>query len=110
LYIGPRVVDQYLEDSVVAFHAEYLDEVIAAEQGDLTEGEGPPGSAAQGATPRSQRSRVSAYKEERQIVKKAIAIKLLKSKSARRVAIKALQNKKVRGIVVNLAKRRVLGR
>jgi hypothetical protein len=43
-------------------------------------------------------------------VKKAIAIKLLKSKSTRRVAIKALQNKKVRGIVVNLAKRRVLGR
>ena len=41
-------------------------------------------------------------------MKKAIAIKLLKSKSARRVAIKALQNKKVRGIVVNLAKRRVL--
>ena len=25
--------------SVVAFHAEYLDEVIVAEQGDLTEGE-----------------------------------------------------------------------
>jgi hypothetical protein len=96
---------------VVAFHAEYLDEVIVAEQGDLTEGEGgPPGSAAQGATPRSQRSRIRAYKEERQIVKKAIAIKLLKSKSARRVAIKALQNKKVRRIVINQAKRRVLGR
>ena len=43
-------------------------------------------------------------------MKKAIAIKLLKSKSARKVAIRALQNKKVRGIVVNLAKRRVLGR
>jgi hypothetical protein len=43
-------------------------------------------------------------------VKKAIAIKLLKSKSARKVAIKALQNQKVRRIVVNQAKRRMLGR
>lgn len=43
-------------------------------------------------------------------MKKAIAIKLLKSKSARKVAIKALQNKKVRRIVVNQAKRRVFGR
>ena len=43
-------------------------------------------------------------------MKKAIAIKLLKSKSARKVAIKALQNKKVRRIVVNQAKRWVLGR
>jgi hypothetical protein len=43
-------------------------------------------------------------------VKKAIALKLLKSKTARKVAIKALQNKKVRQIVVNQAKRRVLGR
>ncbi len=43
-------------------------------------------------------------------MKKAIALKLLKSKTARKVAIKALQNKKVRQIVVNQAKRRVLGR
>jgi len=43
-------------------------------------------------------------------MKKAIALKLLKSKSARKVAIKALQNKKVRQIVVNQAKRRVLGK
>jgi len=43
-------------------------------------------------------------------MKKAIALRLLKSKKARNVAIKALQNKKVRQIVVNQAKRRVLGR
>lgn len=43
-------------------------------------------------------------------MKKAIAIKLLKSKTARNVAIKALKNKKVRKIVVNQARRRVLGR
>jgi hypothetical protein len=43
-------------------------------------------------------------------MKKAIAIKLLKSKTARKVAIKALQNKKVRQIVVTQAKRRVLGK
>jgi DNA topoisomerase I len=33
------VVDHYLEGSVVAYHGERLEEVIAAEQGDLTEGE-----------------------------------------------------------------------
>jgi DNA topoisomerase-1 len=38
-YISPRVIDHYLEGSVVAYHAEHLDEVIAAEQGDLTVGE-----------------------------------------------------------------------
>ena len=43
-------------------------------------------------------------------MKKAIAIKLLKSKTARKVAIKALQNKKVRKIAVDVAKRRVRGK
>jgi len=38
-YISPRVIDHYLEGSVVAYHAEHLDEVIAAGQGDLTDGE-----------------------------------------------------------------------
>src|SRR5918993_5225350 len=38
-YISPRVIDHYMEGSVVAYHAEHLEEVIAAEQGDLTEGE-----------------------------------------------------------------------
>jgi DNA topoisomerase-1 len=38
-YISPRVIDHYLEGSVVAYHAEHLDEVIAADQGDLTGGE-----------------------------------------------------------------------
>ena len=39
LYVSPRVIDHYLEGSVVAYHAEHLDEIIAAEQGDLTDGE-----------------------------------------------------------------------
>jgi hypothetical protein len=43
-------------------------------------------------------------------MKKAIAIKLIKSKTARRVAVKGLKNPKVRKIVVNQAKRRVLGK
>ena len=43
-------------------------------------------------------------------MKKAIVLKLIKSKTARQVAVKALQNKKVRKIVVNQAKRRVLGK
>jgi hypothetical protein len=43
-------------------------------------------------------------------VKKAIALKLIKSKTARHVALKALQNKRVRKIVVNQAKRKVFGK
>lgn len=38
-YISPRVIDHYLEGSVVAYHGGRLEEVIAAEQGDLTEEE-----------------------------------------------------------------------
>ena len=43
-------------------------------------------------------------------MKKAIAIKLIKSKTASRVAVKAMMNPKVRRIVVDQARRRVLGR
>ena len=43
-------------------------------------------------------------------MKKAIAIKLIKSKTARRVAVKAMMNPRVRKIVVNQAKRRVMGK
>ena len=43
-------------------------------------------------------------------MKKAIVLKLIKSKTARQVAVKALQNKKVRKIIANQAKRRVLGK
>ena len=38
-YISPRVIDHYLKGSVVAYHADHLEEVMAAEQGDLTYGE-----------------------------------------------------------------------
>ena len=38
-YVSPRVVDHYLEGSVIARQAERLEEVILAEQGDLTEDE-----------------------------------------------------------------------
>jgi DNA topoisomerase-1 len=38
-YISPRVIDHYLEGSVVAYYGERLEGVIAAEQGGLTEGE-----------------------------------------------------------------------
>ncbi len=43
-------------------------------------------------------------------MKKAIVIKLIKSKTARHVAVKALKNPKVRKIVVDQAKRRVIGK
>ena len=35
-YISPRVLDHYMEGSVVAYSGERMEEVIAAEQGDLT--------------------------------------------------------------------------
>ena len=38
-YVSPRIVDHYLEGSVVAYHGGQIEEVIAAEQGDLTEDE-----------------------------------------------------------------------
>ena len=38
-YISPRVIDHYLEGSVVAYSGEHVEEIIAAEQGDLTEDE-----------------------------------------------------------------------
>lgn len=38
-YVSPRVVDHYLEGSMVAYHGGRIEEVIAAEQGDLTEDE-----------------------------------------------------------------------
>jgi DNA topoisomerase-1 len=38
-YVSPRVIDHYLEGSVIAYYSERIEEIIAAEQGDLTEGE-----------------------------------------------------------------------
>jgi DNA topoisomerase-1 len=38
-YISPRVIDHYMEGSVVAFYGERLEEIIAAEQGGVTEAE-----------------------------------------------------------------------
>lgn len=38
-YISPRVIDHYMEGSVVAYYGEKLEELIVAEQGDLTEEE-----------------------------------------------------------------------
>ena len=43
-------------------------------------------------------------------MKKAIVIRLIKSKTARRVAVKAVMNPKVRKIVADQARRRVLGK
>ena len=43
-------------------------------------------------------------------MKKAIVIRLIKSKTARRVAVKAVMNPRVRKIVAAQARRRVLGK
>src|ERR671928_494567 len=37
-YINPRVIDHYMEGSVVAYHGKLVEEIIAAEQEGLTEG------------------------------------------------------------------------
>ena len=36
---SPRVIDHYMEGSVIAYYGELVEEIIAAEQGGLTEGE-----------------------------------------------------------------------
>jgi DNA topoisomerase I len=38
-YISPRVIDHYMEGSIIAYYGELVEEIIAAEQGGLTEGE-----------------------------------------------------------------------
>jgi DNA topoisomerase-1 len=38
-YISPRIIDHYIEGSVIAHYGEKVEEVIVAEQEDLTEGE-----------------------------------------------------------------------
>ncbi len=43
-------------------------------------------------------------------MKKAIAMKLIKSPTVRKAAVKALRNPKVRGILTKEVKRRVFGK
>jgi hypothetical protein len=43
-------------------------------------------------------------------MKKAIALKLIKSPTVRKAAVKALKNPKVRGLVTKQVKRRVFGK
>jgi DNA topoisomerase-1 len=38
-YISPRVIDHYMEGSVIAYYGELVEEIIAAEQEGLTGGE-----------------------------------------------------------------------
>ncbi len=38
-YVSPRVIDHYMEGSVISYYSERIEEIIAAEQGDLTEDE-----------------------------------------------------------------------
>ena len=35
-YVSPRIIEHYLEGSVIAYQAEQLEEILVAEQGDLT--------------------------------------------------------------------------
>ena len=38
-YVSPRVIDHYMEGAVVAYYSDRIEEIIVAEQGELTEGE-----------------------------------------------------------------------
>ena len=38
-YVSPRVINHYMEGSVICYFSERIEEVIVAEQGGLTEGE-----------------------------------------------------------------------
>jgi DNA topoisomerase I len=38
-YVSPRVIEHYMEGAVIAYYSDRIEEVIVAEQGDLTEGE-----------------------------------------------------------------------
>jgi DNA topoisomerase I len=38
-YVSPRVIDHYMEGAVVAYYSDRIEEIILAEQGELTEGE-----------------------------------------------------------------------
>ncbi len=38
-YVSPRIIDHYPEGAVIAYYSERIEEIIAAEQSDLTEGE-----------------------------------------------------------------------
>lgn len=38
-YVSPRVLDHYLEGSVISYYSDRIEEIIVAEQGDLTEEE-----------------------------------------------------------------------
>jgi hypothetical protein len=111
-YISPRVIDHYMEGSVVAYYGERLEEIIAAEQGGLTEGRrGPRGPAEQEAPPRAREGRVSRDAQGgAETVKKAIAMKLIKSPAVRKAAVKALQNKKVRSTITKQVTKRVFGK
>src|SRR5215212_784239 len=38
-YVSPRVIEHYMEGAVIAYYSDRIEEVIVAEQGDLTKGE-----------------------------------------------------------------------
>jgi hypothetical protein len=58
-YASPRLIDHYIEGSVIAYYGELVEEIIAAEQRGLTEGgRGAPEAAEEEAPPRAQESRL----------------------------------------------------
>src|SRR4028118_40689 len=72
---------------------------------------GPPGPAEQEAPPRAREGRVRRDPQgDTETVKKAIAMKLIKSPTVRKAAMKALGNKKVRSTITKQVTKRVFGK
>ena len=101
-----------MEGSVVAYYGELVEEIIAAEQGGLTEGEKALLELLNKKLCREMRK--AAYRPEpktggRTMNKTQLALKILKNRRARQIAVRALKNKRVRGVVAKQVSRRLLG-
>ena len=106
-YISPRVIDHYMEGSVIAYYGVLIEEIVAQQEG-LTEGEEAllellnkkPAASCAG-QPKGE-----ARPGGQTVNKTKIALAILKNKKAREIAFKALKNEKVRKVVAKQVSRR----
>ena len=92
---------------MIAYYGELVEEIIAAEQGGLPEGEEALLKLLKKKPHRESSSKPP--KGGRVVNKGKIALKILKNRWARQVAVKALKNEKVRKVVAKQVSRRLLG-
>ena len=108
-YISPRVVDHYVEGSVIAYYGELIEEIVAEQEGLTEGGGGAPGAVEQEAPPRAAQGGLGAQRTSggRNVNKTKIALAILKNKRAREFAFRALKNEKVRNVVTKQVARRL---